>query len=266
MENSVVAFTKYQGTGNDFILVDNRKKNFSANSEEIKAMCYRRFGIGADGLILLETSESADFRMVYFNSDGAESTFCGNGGRCISHFAVQLGIVTENRDFTFMAKDGRHTARVEGSKVFLQMKDVDFIQFTGDGFFLDTGSPHFVQWVEDIEKFPVFEKGRIIRNSPPYLKNGVNVNFVEKQRGEIYVRTYERGVENETLSCGTGVTAAALVSSIFGYTSPIKVQTPGGSLEVKFQSDVLHFQHIWLVGPAEPVFCGNWNTNSAKMK
>lgn len=253
-----IAFTKFQGTGNDFILVDNRNLDFHLKTKEIWAMCHRRFGIGADGLILLEPTDNASFRMVYFNSDGAEGSFCGNGGRCISRFAVQLGIVAENQEFTFLAKDGFHQARVENKMVYLHMNDVSSVGFTGDGFFLDTGSPHFVQWVDDLENFPVFEQGKKIRNASPYKKNGVNVNFVEKRSGHISVRTYERGVEDETLSCGTGVTASALIASLFGYTSPVQVQTPGGELQVKFHSNGLHFEDIWLMGPAEPVFEGNW--------
>lgn len=249
-------FYKYHGTGNDFILIDNRKLQFVATEEQIKRLCHRRFGIGADGLICLEMTDDACFKMVYFNSDGKESTFCGNGGRCIVAFAHRLGIISANATIAFLAKDGLHEAVISGNLVTLHMRNVATVLAQEKGYFLDTGSPHYVQFVESVDGLNVKELGEEIRYSERFREKGVNVNFVERIPAAIKVRTYERGVEDETFSCGTGVTASALVAGLHGYQSPVLVQTPGGNLEVRFQNEDVGFSHIQLIGPTVCVFTG----------
>lgn len=250
-------FHKYQGTGNDFILLDNRADNIQLSREQVAFLCHRRFGIGADGLMLLEQAEGADFRMVYYNSDGGESTMCGNGGRCIVAFAHALGVIS--RTTRFIAIDGLHEAEIETHGIVsLQMKDVDTIHCYDDYAILDTGSPHFVQWVSDVATTDVFNTGRSIRNRREFAPGGTNVNFVERRDDVLHVRTYERGVEDETYSCGTGVTAAAIATSgngtgIYSYA----IQTPGGSLEVRFHKDTAgSARNVILRGPAVAVFTG----------
>lgn len=250
-----IDFYKYQGTGNDFILIDNRLKTISLQQDTIRLLCDRRFGIGGDGLILLEETPGFDFCMVYFNSDGRESTFCGNGGRCIASFAKLLGLADQQT--RFIAKDGTHEASFLGPDVRLKMQDVKQINLVVPGFLLFTGSPHYVEFRENVSSLDVEKEGRAIRNQKLWKKEGINVNFIEKKKKSISVRTYERGVENETYSCGTGVTASALSSSLFGYTSPVQVETPGGTLQVEFQkSDDHSFTEIYLTGPATLVFQG----------
>lgn len=249
-------FHKYQGTGNDFVMVDNRSGSAHLSKPQIKQLCDRRFGIGADGLIYLEKSEEADFRMVYFNSDGRESTFCGNGGRCIVAFAKQHGVF-EGGKTTFIAKDGLHEAKIVDGNIRLKMKDVNQIKQNEFGYELFTGSPHLVLSVENVDTVDVKTKGANIRYSDIYVKEGINVNFIEQTGNELRVRTYERGVEDETLSCGTGVTAAALVVGRMGSSSPVSIETPGGKLLVEFQSDGNGgFKEVFLIGPAEQVFEG----------
>lgn len=228
-------FHKYHGTGNDFIIIDNRTAGILLSREHVAALCHRRFGIGADGLMLLENVEGADFKMVYYNSDGGESTMCGNGGRCIVAFARTLGIIESEADF--IAVDGAHHASIdEHGLISLHMKDVSDIQQNEDHALLDTGSPHYVQWVEDIDDVDVCGYGRRIRYEHQFEPDGINVNFVQRASEKaINVRTYERGVENETLSCGTGVTAAAIAATgeATGEFSTM-VFTPGGRLAVSF--------------------------------
>ena len=250
-------FWKYQGTGNDFILIDNRLNHFDKSESTVKWLCDRRFGIGADGLICLESSDQADFKMVYFNSDGRESTFCGNGGRCVVAFAARLNLVQKNQQVRFMAKDGLHEAHWSENEISLKMQDVDAIHFGELGFELFTGSPHLVQLVPNAESVNVKSQGAALRNNPTYQKEGINVNFVERSGNFLSVRTYERGVEDETLSCGTGVTASALVASHHGFKSPVQVKTLGGNLEVSFETIGSNFTQIWLTGPAECVFEGS---------
>ncbi len=252
-------FFKYQATGNDFVLIDNREETFPAGDRELVArMCHRRFGIGADGLILLGEEPGADFRMTYFNSDGRPGSLCGNGGRCIVAFARFLGIIGES--CRFLASDGLHFARISGDSVSLQMGDVGEIRKKPRYFYLDTGSPHHVQEVPDLEDFDVAREGERLRYSL-YGEQGSNINFVEQAGdGVLRVRTYERGVEAETYSCGTGVTAVALAMDHAGRvpSSPVQVETRGGSLEVSFEKTGDGYSDIWLTGPARQVFKGTW--------
>jgi diaminopimelate epimerase len=247
---------KYQGTGNDFILLDNRENQISLTSEQIHWLCDRRFGIGADGLMLLELAPGVDFKMVYFNSDGNESSMCGNGGRCITAFANRLGIIAASAKF--LAIDGIHDAKVNNGMISLKMNDVRDLEAGEDFFYLNTGSPHYVKFVSDLENFDVFSEGKKIRYNDRFSLEGTNVNFIEKAGDKLFVRTYERGVEAETLSCGTGVTAAALVAAYTGKSTEknsCAIKTLGGHLNVKFEK-VLEstFYNIWLEGPATFVF------------
>lgn len=250
-----IEFYKYQGTGNDFVMIDNRDLEFPKEKELIERLCDRRFGIGGDGLILLEDDENSDFRMVYYNSDGNESTMCGNGGRCIVAFAHFLDIFENTA--TFMAVDGLHEAEIHNGIVKLKMIDVAGISKDGEDSVLNTGSPHFVQYVEDVENFKVYDEGNKIRNSATYRNDGINVNFVEETgENEIFVRTYERGVEDETFSCGTGATAAALVYMKDRHEHMVSVKVLGGNLKVYAEQNGDSFQNVWLEGPAKQVFRG----------
>ncbi|RAR51109.1 diaminopimelate epimerase [Flavobacterium lacus] len=254
-----IQFFKYQGTGNDFIMVDNRQAIFSKNDTKlIKRLCDRRFGIGADGLILLENDKISDFKMVYYNSDGNESSMCGNGGRCIVAFAKQLHVI-ENQT-TFTAVDGEHYAKISADGIVsLQMKNVDAIKMAADYVFLNTGSPHHITVVDDVKSVPVKEIGSQIRYSDLYGKAGSNVNFVEIISDSLFaVRTYERGVEDETLSCGTGVTAAAIAMNAIGKTTSTEISllVEGGELKVTFKKDGKQYTDVFLIGPATFVFEG----------
>ncbi|PKP15240.1 MAG: diaminopimelate epimerase [Bacteroidetes bacterium HGW-Bacteroidetes-23] len=254
-----IQFFKYQGTGNDFIMIDNRQDVFSKNNTKlIKLLCDRRFGIGADGLILLENDKISDFKMVYYNSDGNESSMCGNGGRCIVAFAKQLNVI-EN-ETTFIAVDGEHYAKISvDGTVSLQMKNVDEIKMASDYVFLNTGSPHHITLVEDVKSVPVKEIGSQVRYSDLYGKEGSNVNFVEAISDSLFaVRTYERGVEDETLSCGTGVTAAAIAMNAIGKTTSneISLLVEGGELKVTFKKEGNNYIDVFLIGPATFVFEG----------
>lgn len=251
-----ISFFKYQGTGNDFVMVDDRHAAWDlGNLGLIRALCDRKFGIGADGLILIRSHADYDFEMIYFNADGSQS-FCGNGARCAVAFAFFLGIITQHTQF--LAIDGPHEARIARGEVSLKMAKVSHISESLGDAFVHTGSPHHVRWVEDLEDYPVLEQGQLLRHDPCYAPGGSNVNFVEKiSDNEIFVRTFERGVENETLSCGTGVTAAALVCGALTQQKSIQIRTLGGNLRVTFEGNAQEgFDNIWLIGPAQQVYAG----------
>jgi diaminopimelate epimerase len=252
-----IHFSKYQATGNDFVLIDNRSGRYSFSLDQIKAICDRRFGIGADGLMLIEKDPAANFNLRYYNSDGTQS-LCGNGSRAAVNMAASLNLV--NGIASFRAFDGIHQAEIaEGGIVRLMMNDVGDVKRMDNDYFIDTGSPHVVRFVTDAANYPVVEAGRKIRQSALFAPAGTNVNFVEIQPDNtIFVRTYERGVEDETLSCGTGVTAAVIAASFHDFLSPAAVKTRGGNLTVEFktgQADT--FTDIYLVGPAKLVFEGD---------
>lgn len=252
-----IQFYKYQGTGNDFVIIDNRSAAIQLSTNQINLICDRRFGIGADGLMLLNTLDGYDFEMKYYNADGNESSMCGNGGRCLTRFAYDMGI--HRTAYHFLAIDGEHDAEMDEHEwIRLKMKDVDEVtDYHGDTL-LNTGSPHYIKSVQNIMELDVFHEGRNIRNSKDFITEGINVNFVEPENKHIIVRTYERGVENETYSCGTGVTAAAIV---FAHNEKgfnrVEVKTKGGNLAVEFEKINDHeFRNIWLCGPAEFVYKG----------
>lgn len=256
-----ITFYKYQGTGNDFIMVDNRNLALPRNNTQLyQHLCDRRFGIGADGFIMVQNKEGYDFEMVYFNSDGNESSMCGNGGRCITMFAKQLGIIKDKA--LFLAIDGPHDAEIfENGWVSLKMKDVTEVEQLGDDYFLDTGSPHYVRFINsDISQMLLVETAQAIRYNDRFAAKGTNVNIAQAQENVLKVRTYERGVEDETYSCGTGVTAVALAAYAQkptgkGIVQPIS--TPGGKLQITFDKVAdNHYQNIWLQGPAQFVFSG----------
>ena len=260
-----IAFSKYQGTGNDFIIVDNRLLKWNPSSRTVAQLCHRHFGIGADGLMLLDAEDGYDFRMTYFNSDGNESTMCGNGGRCITVFARELGLIGDKAHFS--AIDGTHESILKsGQKMWLcrlKMKDAVIGKVHADGIFIDTGSPHLVTFITNAADTEVVASGRMIRHDPRFAPGGVNVDFVEVTGSGLFVRTYERGVEDETLSCGTGVTAAVLA---YAFLHPEnrdipEVRTRGGSLKVSYQQAGPSFQEVWLEGPAEKVFEGHIHLN-----
>ena len=255
-----IQFYKYQGTGNDFVLIDNRKNDIELVPEQIKLLCHRRYGIGADGLMFLELEPGVDFKMVYFNSDGNPSSMCGNGGRCITAFAKQLGLIINTAKF--IAIDGLHEATIDENEIVcLKMSDVKEIEIGDDYFYLNTGSPHYVKLVNDAQNFDVVANGKNIRYNERFTEEGTNVNFIEKINDELFVRTYERGVEGETYSCGTGVTAAALVAAMLGISNSKNncfIKTLGGNLEVTFDKVLeQNFYNIWLKGAAKLVFTGN---------
>ncbi|MBK5277672.1 MAG: diaminopimelate epimerase [Bacteroidia bacterium] len=275
---NTIHFHKYQATGNDFVLIDNRAGKYSFTKDQIAKVCDRRFGVGADGLLLIEKHPSFDFNLVYYNSDGSQS-LCGNGSRAAVMMASSLGML--NGKTIFNAYDGSHEAEVLPNGIIrLKMNNVKAVKMMGEDIFINTGSPHFIRFVKKLEGYPVLEEGRKIRYSEAYSPHGANANFVELQNdNSIFVRTYERGVEDETLSCGTGVTAAALAASLKGYRSPVVVKVLGGELSVEFKTGELNalaeqagikaeinnpsatntgiFHDIFLIGPAKMVFEGD---------
>jgi diaminopimelate epimerase len=252
-----IPFNKYQGTGNDFIIIDNREALFNPDATQaIKTLCERRLGIGADGLILISDREGFDFEMKYFNSDGNESSMCGNGGRCAADFALRHSIAGEKQ--RFLTFDGVHRAFISENLVKLGMNDVENIKIIDGNYFINTGSPHYIIPVSNVKEIDVFTKGRKLRYSEIFAPEGTNVNFVELLDNGIFVRTYERGVEDETFSCGTGVTASAISAVLSGHfvNGDINVMTKGGKLRVEFSFDKERITDIWLTGPATYVFEG----------
>ena len=255
-----IPFSKYHGTGNDFILIDNRMLQWIPKQEEIVHLCDRHFGIGADGLMLLTAKPGYDFYMTYYNSDGLESTMCGNGGRCMIIFARSLAIAgSETR---FMAIDGEHLGKVtqkdSSDFISLKMKDVMVDEIDADHLFLNTGSPHYVIFTREVETLDIIAEAKKIRFNARFRKEGTNVDFVEIRNDRLFVRSYERGVEDETLSCGTGVIASVLAYAV---NNPVRrtfmdVQTRGGTLRVSFHQKGNAFSDIWLEGPAVLVFQG----------
>ncbi len=253
-----IQFLKYQGTGNDFIIIDQWDEEFDLSRDEIAHLCDRRMGIGADGLMYLRKSKEVDFQMIYYNSDGNESTMCGNGGRCISSLYFSK---TGKRKVTFLAIDGIHESKLlDSGNISLHMSDVDEIKKMVEGYFIDTGSPHLVIFTADVKGKNINKDGAEIRYSDQFASEGVNVNFMEVKNDFINVRTYERGVEGETLSCGTGVTASAIIagehSDKLSGKNGIKTITLGGELKVHYIKEDQLFTNIWLTGPAQLVFKG----------
>ena len=250
-----IPFSKYHGAGNDFILIDNRENLIKLYTKEIKKLCNRRFGIGADGLMLLERSSDKDFRMVYFNADGKEGSMCGNGGRCIVAFSKEIGIIKEHDHFG--AVDGSHEAFILSDEVNLKMTTIKNIQKFDNEWFLDTGSPHAVKIVKDINAVNVALEGKKLRFDQRFGKNGTNVNFIEVNNSEIDIRTYERGVEEETLACGTGAVASAIIAHQNNpKTSTYSIKALGGNLVVSFEKIQDLYTNVWLKGPAVKVFEG----------
>lgn len=254
-------FQKFQGTGNDFVIIDNRALAFPKDDIKlIERICDRRFGIGADGLMLVEDAEGFDFKMVYYNSDGRQSTMCGNGGRCISAFAYRNGMAGEEGQF--VAIDGPHDYAInEAGLVKLNMIDVKEIEKSGKDYIMFTGSPHYVRFVKGLADADMYGGGQSVRYSDRFAKEGINVNFVEKNDEICAVRTYERGVEDETYSCGTGTVAAALsIAEEFDLSKgPVHLNTKGGKLNVYFEKEGSAYSDIWLEGPAKFVFKGILN-------
>ncbi len=255
---------KYHGAGNDFILIDNRESKYSLDTKSIAKMCERRYGIGADGLMILDNSDDYDFTMQYFNSNGEEGSMCGNGGRCIVAFAYDLGIIKDKT--TFIAVDGVHYAEINNTEdnsfdISLNMNDVSKIENNNNTYYLDTGSPHHIEFVDDISQTEVYNRGKEIRYSQQYEPiNGTNVNFIEIKQGILKIRTYERGVEDETHACGTGATAAALAYAhyIKRYCKEITLEALGGTLRVKFDFDDGIFHNIILSGPVKRIFTAKY--------
>jgi diaminopimelate epimerase len=252
-----VSFNKYQGAGNDFIIIDNREGEINpSDSKLINKLCDRRFGIGADGLILISGCTKADYEMKYFNSDGKLGSMCGNGGRCSAHFAMKSGIAGQNQKF--LAYDGLHEATVDNDSVRLQMGNVNEFRIVNGSYFINTGSPHYIVFKDDADKVNVAEEGKRLRWSKEFAPGGTNVNFVQVIDNGLYIRTFERGVEEETLACGTGVTASAIASVLAGHfgAGPVNVRTRGGKLKVEFDIKNEKVTNIWLSGPATFVFEG----------
>lgn len=251
-----ITFYKYQGTGNDFVIIDNRKGVFDKTKlSVVQQLCDRKFGVGADGLILIENHASLDFDLIYFNSDGSKS-FCGNGSRCGVAFASFLGIIGSTT--TFSAIDGAHEAKILGNEVHLKMCDVDEVEVGDDYYYTNTGSPHYVKYVDDVDEVSIIKDAHEIRYNNRFKEEGTNINFVQVSGDKVSMRTYERGVEDETLSCGTGATAVALTTSIKNkLISPIHVKVKGGELKITFKNTGKQsFTDVWLIGEGKQVFKG----------
>jgi diaminopimelate epimerase len=252
-----ISFNKYQGAGNDFIIIDNREGKIDpSGSKLINKLCDRRFGIGADGIILVSGCDKADYEMKYFNSDGKLGSMCGNGGRCCAHFTLKSGIAGQNQKF--LAYDGLHEATVKDESVRLQMGNVNEFKIVNGNYFINTGSPHYLVFTDDVDKVNVAEEGKRLRWSQDFAPGGTNVNFIQVIDNGLYIRTFERGVEEETLACGTGVTASAIASVLTGHfdAGPVNVRARGGNLKVEFEIKNEKITNIWLTGPATFVFEG----------
>jgi diaminopimelate epimerase len=254
-----IEFYKYQGTGNDFIMINGLNQTVNFSLKKILKICQRRFGVGADGLIILKSHPDLDFEMDYYNADGSQS-FCGNGSRCAQAFAEQIGLIKDQSKF--LAIDGVHQGKKMEDWFGTLMNEVSEVQRKGADFFVHTGSPHYIKYVEDVDEVDVFTEGRKIRNQAEYKAEGTNVNFVSIEKDRLKVRTYERGVEDETFSCGTGVTAAAISYLVKEdlFTKSVKIETKGGELRIDLERTDEHtFKNIWLVGPATFVFKGEFS-------
>ena len=253
----VLKFSKYQGAGNDFIIIDDRSKSFNTNNSDfIQNLCHRKFGIGADGLILLRNHTDYDFEMVYFNADGKLGSMCGNGGRCIVDFAKCLGVFSS--ECIFLASDGPHVAYWNDSAISLKMSDVKEIELNDDFAFMDTGSPHYIKLVNKLNEMNVYEEGKKIRYNSRFKDEGTNVNFVQNIEGVYHLRTYERGVENETLACGTGAVASAIALHNWNIVKQQKVRLKaiGGIIDVTFIFENGIYRDVFLTGPAQQIFNG----------
>lgn len=265
-----ILFNKYEGAGNDFIIVKNSPQLIDhSDNQLIKNLCDRRFGIGADGLMLIEEYDRSDFRMYYYNSDGSTGKMCGNGARCAAHFAMRH--MTGFRELFFLAGDGLHSARPDGpERIEISIRDVTEIREAPDGILVNTGVPHLVVFTEDCGDTDVVTAGRKLRRSRAYAPAGVNVNFATVVDKRLHVRTYERGVEDETLACGTGITASAIAAASTGkivtsslatdsgkiITCATEIITRGGILSVRFTLTDTGATDIFLTGPATFVFSG----------
>lgn len=257
--NQVINFSKFHGAGNDFIMINAMKNDLLLNDELIFKMCDRRTGIGADGLIILLPSDNQDFKMRYFNCDGKESTFCGNGGRCIAAFAHRQGLI--RNETTYEAIDGIHKAKIfpishNEYRVELTMRDIMSYKLDENSLLIDTGSPHFVKKINNWQSLDVNREGAEIRYDKNISEDGVNVDFLYNDNGKIRIRTYERGVENETLACGTGVTASAIAASLWFGGKNIDIYTQIAKLNVRFDIENNSFKNVVLSGPAAHVFDG----------
>lgn len=255
-------FYKFDGAGNDFVVVDNRRECRQFSEEEIARICHRRFGVGADGFMSLETGENGfDFEMIYYNSDGRVGSMCGNGGRCIAAFAHMLGLGSK---LHFLGYDGPHDAeivtwdkeqRIGIVKLGMCSVKVADVRRVLDGWFLDTGSPHYVQRVTDLEHYDVVGEGRRLRNMADIFPEGTNVDFIDDMPdGRLFVRTYERGVEDETWACGTGVTACAIVAG------NSRIVARGGDFRVNFDATSTSYDNVCLIGPVSLNFTGQWTS------
>lgn len=254
-----IKFSKYHGAGNDFIMINALSREIVLSDEIVFKMCDRRTGIGADGLIIIERSDKYDFKMRYYNCDGKEATFCGNGGRCAAAFANKEGIV--NKSTTYEAADGIHKADIDMTSVndfniSLTMRDILTYDINEERLIINTGSPHYVTRVNDLKNLDVNTEGAKIRYDKNISTDGVNVNFMSNDKVDIHIRTYERGVENETLACGTGVTASAIATSLWFGGNNIDINTRIAKLNVSFERENNCFKNVVLSGPATHVFDG----------
>ncbi|HKK10658.1 MAG TPA: diaminopimelate epimerase, partial [Bacteroidales bacterium] len=251
------SFEKYHGAGNDFIMINGIDFKMTLSPDQIQKLCDRHFGIGADGLIIINPSANTDFVMKYYNADGYEGSMCGNGGRCAARFAYERNIA--DKQMAFSAYDGTHAAEIIAGEVLLEMQDIGHIQKENEDYFIDSGSPHFITFVKNLDSYDVSGKGKAIRHN--YRKEGTNVNFLEEHDGKFHIRTFERGVESETLACGTGITAAAvaIAEKYHPNGKEFEIEAKGGVLKVYLEKSAKGYRNIWLKGPAEKVFEGSIN-------